>query len=397
MEMAEHKGLYCFNAKVDLEIATTCLALSSLGTVFIIVVLWVYSRCEEIKWITKRSSRLIFFYVTLLSLLAILLYKDDYKYINFVFIVFMVATSTVIIIWGSFQFFRQCATEVERLSIVREQSNLSTFIVVITVILTVLEILIIIGSALDGDVWNCLLFGSGTIQKTIQVFVYHCRLRYLMAREDRLSGAAWYYITIALVNLVLWNEAIEATNDEQTKYMKSVLQGAYSIFAKAYTGLIVDYRLICCILFVEHALEIEKVQFNQTDQAVAQDAAVRSTAGQMDDLEQTPTTTLDTNHSNSHRNKNSADKFIVTHRSFEECESFKNSARTNSGAGFMLGLLVIFLQILNGMVYSGNNAIGSWANIMGCIAMWSFVLCGCIFLRKVQNLYFLCFMFFLLK
>ena len=395
---------FCFNAQVDFEIAATFSVLSSLGIIFIIVSLCIYSRCEEIKWITKLSSRVIFFYVTLLSLLATLLYKDDFKYINFAFIVFILATSTLVIAWGSKsnRFFKQCTTEAERESIVREESNLSTFIVVITVVLTLLEVLIILGSALDGNIWNCLLFGSGTIQKTIQVFVYHCKLRGLLAREDRLSGALWYYITIALVNLVLWNESIEITNDEQTKYMKNVLQGGYNIFAKAYTALIVDYRLICCILFVEHASEIEKMKSEKYQRMmkqkagkdqdilngdaddtskdsgsdIEQDVAVRDTSELIVDL--------DSNHNRDtagHMNIDS--KFIIRHRSFAECESFKNSARTNTGAGFMVGLLVIFLQILNGMVYSGNNVVGSWTNIMGCVAMWSFVICGVIFLYKV--------------
>ena len=395
-------GWYCFNATVDFEIAATFSVLSSQGIIFIILFLCIYSRCEEIKWITKLSSRVIFFYVALLSLLATLLYKDDFKYINFAFIVFISVTSTLVIVWGSIRFFKQCTTETERESIVREESNLSTFIVVITVILTLLEVLIILGSALEGNIWNCLLFGSGTIQKTIQVFVYHCKLRGLMAREDRLSGASWYYITIALVNLVLWNESIEITNDEQTKYMKNVLQGGYNIFAKAYTALIVDYRLICCILFVEHAYEIEKVKSEKyqrmvkqkagkdqdildgdTDYTskdsgsdVEQDVAVRDTSELIVDL--------DSNHNRDRAgHKNIDSKFIIRHKSFAECESFKNSARTNTGAGFMVGLLVIFLQILNGMVYSGNNAVGSWTNIMGCVAMWFFALCGVIFLYKV--------------
>lgn len=393
-------GWYCFNAKVDFEIAATFSVLSSLSIVFIIAVLCIYSRCKEIKWITKRSSRVIFFYAALLSLLTTLLYRDEFKYINFAFIIFMLATSSVIIIWGSVRFFRQCTTEAERDSIVREESNLSTFIVVITVILTLLEVLIIIGSALDQNVWNCLLFGGGTVQKTIQVFVYHCRLRGLMAREDHLSGASWYYITIALVNLVLWNESIEITNDEQTKYMKNVLQGGYNIFAKAYTALIVDYRLICCILFVEHASEIEKVN-SEIHQKMMKRRAVKEQDLLNDDtskddgsnIEQDVDTNelivsldedLDSNHNrDTSERKNSDSKFIILHRSFAEYESFKSGARMYSGVGFTFGLLIIFLQILNGMIYSGNHMVGSWTNVMGCIAMWSFVLFGCIFLRKV--------------
>ena len=398
---------YCFNAEVDFEIAASFSTLSFLGILFVFLVLCIYSRRERIEWITKRSSQMIFFYVALLSLLATLLYKNDFKKINFAFIIFMLACRIHFC-----QLFRQCTTVAKRDSIVREESNLSTFIVVITVIITLLEVLIILGSVLDHNVWNCLLFGAGTIQKTVQVFVYHCKLRGLMARGDRLSGASWYYKTIALVNLVLWNESIEVTNDEQTKYMASVLKGDYNIFAKAYTALIVDYRLICCILFVKHAFTIDNVKskknqelkrrrakdgakqdLSDTSEEIEQDAKMQITlkVDLKQDLRKQSTEPNDNkdaknnNNNNSSYNKNIDDKYIVSHISFEECEAFKNSARTSSGAGFVLGLLLIFLQILNGMVYSGNDSIGSWTNTMGCVAMWSFVICGVILARKVFN------------
>ena len=134
---------------------------------------------------SKQRSRVIFFYVTILSLLATLMYKESdddnddhddddklrFKWNNFIFIIITMFTSSVIIIWGSFKFFIQCKTEKEVESLVCKESNLSTFLLVITGIIFILEFMIFTGSVMDekdehddGKVLNCFLFGLGSIQ-----------------------------------------------------------------------------------------------------------------------------------------------------------------------------------------------------------------------------------------
>uniref|UniRef100_A0A7M5UU50 Uncharacterized protein n=2 Tax=Clytia hemisphaerica TaxID=252671 RepID=A0A7M5UU50_9CNID len=293
----------------------------------------------------------------MLALLNTLLYEDGYRYANFASTILMLVISIVVIIAGSFMFFIEPTTPVEE---EKHDSNLAPFIVIITIIIILLELLIVIGSAFDGNYMNFFLFISGTIQKAVQLFIYHCRLCEFIPKRGRLYGASWYYKTIALINFILWVESIEVTKDRQTIYMEKILKGGYSIFAKAYTALIVDYRLICCILFVEHAFEIDKtIKSDETEKE--------------NQLRQDATT----------QRKPETDE--IHHSSFEEYQKFKSKVKLYKGAGVISGLGIVFLQTFNAMVYTGNNMVGPWTNVMGCVAVWSFFLAGILLLNKVHQ------------
>lgn len=135
--------------------------------------------------------------------------------------------------------------------------------------------------------------------------------------------------------------------------LKNILKDGYNIFAKAYTALIIDYRLICCILFVEHAIVIEnKVRLKEDKEKDALNEKDFS--------------------------------YKIMHDSPERYVFFQNKLRWLSGAGKFLGLFIIFLQAVNAMQYTGNRAMGPWTNLMGCIAEWSFVIAGFCLLRKVN-------------
>ncbi|XP_066918628.1 uncharacterized protein [Clytia hemisphaerica] len=293
----------------------------------------------------------------MLALLNTLLYEDGYRYANFASTILMLVISIVVIIAGSFMFFIEPTTPVEE---EKHDSNLAPFIVIITIIIILLELLIVIGSAFDGNYMNFFLFISGTIQKAVQLFIYHCRLCEFIPKRGRLYGASWYYKTIALINFILWVESIEVTKDRQTIYMEKILKGGYSIFAKAYTALIVDYRLICCILFVEHAFEIDKtIKSDETEKE--------------NQLRQDATT----------QRKPETDE--IHHSSFEEYQKFKSKVKLYKGAGVISGLGIVFLQTFNAMVYTGNNMVGPWTNVMGCVAVWSFFLAGILLLNKLKE------------
>ena len=127
-------------------------------------------------------------------------------------------------------------------------------------------------------------------------------------------------------------------------------QNVYIIFARTYTALIVDYRLIFCILFVEHAFEIDKMA------------------------------TRGTNEENQHdlnRTQEEVEPIKITHQCFDDYQRVKWKLPF---LGFLFGLLIVLLQILNILVYIN---VGPWANIMGCLAAWSFIIAGVCLLNEV--------------
>ena len=204
-------------ATIEFEIDLLFSVVSLFGIISINVVSILYSRKEKIYALNRKSSRLIFVFVALLSLLASLLYSENSKYLNFAWTISLLVLTTFTIIWGASQFFVPLTIQEMKSSNNQSNSSLSTFVNAITIIIIGLELLIVFGSAFDGSYLNCMLFASGSIQKATQVFIYHYKLRHLKAITDRMYGASWYYKLIALLNFILWNESIEVTTDDQTK------------------------------------------------------------------------------------------------------------------------------------------------------------------------------------
>jgi len=300
--------------------------------------------------IGRKTSQVFFVFVGSLWLLASLLFMEGDSYVNFGWIIFVLVLSTGLIVWGSFYLFEQRSRQDEVIP-GDENYSLSMFVNILTFVIVCLELLIVLGSAFDKKYLNCSLIATGCIHKGTQVFIYHYKLRHLKARNDRLYGASWYFKLIALVNFILWNESIEVTTDDQTKYLELVFKNGYNIFATAHAALIIDYRLYCCILFIERAIEIDnQIKSNE--------------ANEQNEIEDEISEDL---------NKK------IEHSSFEKYERFRNKIKT----GKFLGCVIVVLQYLNTMKYIEYEKAIAPSNIIGCLGFVAFIFAGLWLLSKV--------------
>ncbi|XP_066922891.1 uncharacterized protein [Clytia hemisphaerica] len=285
------------------------------------------------------------------------LIKDDHVY--HILAIFFLWTSTIYIILGCLTFFTQPEYFIKKES---HDSHLLPFILGITGVVVSQELLYFIGAFSDGgNIRKRTYFASSACQKFFQIIVYYFILTDSVPDKKSFRGASWYYKAIALINFIFWIESIKVTKDrQQEKYMENMFhEGFYTIFARTYTALIVDYRLICCILFVEHALEIDKmIERGENYERISGLDHIREEAS-----------------------------IKIVHPWFRDYQRFTTSIKRLKGSGIIIGLVLVLLQILNAFVYFKEaSVVGPWANIFGCLAAWSFLIAGVWLLLETRSI-----------
>ncbi|XP_015755156.1 PREDICTED: uncharacterized protein LOC107334699 isoform X2 [Acropora digitifera] len=109
-------------------------------------------------------------------------------------------------------------------------------------------------------------------QKPVQLAIYLC-LRRAIPRAEFRKNAQFYFRIISFFNLIEWLDSqvnvdadllLSGIRSDKSKHVWSVLMIVYKT-------LIIDYRLLCCILFLEHSLEIEDNQNQQGEDHVIND------------------------------------------------------------------------------------------------------------------------------
>ena len=101
---------------------------------------------------------------------------------------------------------------------------------------------------------------------------------------------------------------------------------------------------------------------------------------------QTTATTNETNESSQpDLSKDEEEPIKIVHPSFKDYQKFTRDVKRCQGLGIILGLSIVFLQMLNSLDHSEQGIVmGPWVNIMGCLAAWSFFLAGTWLLTKVR-------------
>ena len=94
------------------------------------------------------------------------------------------------------------------------------------------------------------------LQKIIQAIIYCSVLRYKTFRPHFVENARFYLKVLAFFNFIEWIDVqVNEDSDVQLSGAKLVYQAWFDVFLTFYKALIIDYRLLCSLLFLEHALE----------------------------------------------------------------------------------------------------------------------------------------------
>lgn len=201
---------------------------------------------------------------------------------------------------------------------------------VITLPLCTLEMFFAIGAATKSPapIYAAIEFVSFT-QKIVQAAVYHFSLRHKVPKPLMRMGCSWFLKTISLFNFAFWVDSIITTHTDNEFVMKLFGNG-FSIVKAAYNALIIDYRLLCSLLFLEHALELEDTRDSRIE--IPYDPFDEPQDGER----------------------------------FQASTSVNVQVAHYSGYGYVIGLACIGLQLVNGLQYL--NFVGVWTNVFPVIA-----------------------------
>ena len=136
--------------------------------------------------------------------------------------------------------------------------NMGIVIWLITLPLVAMEFSILLGNLRkEQDIFYVGDYIVAVLQKLAQAAIYYFSLRHRYYYAKLPFTSHWYFVVLALFNFILWEDSI-LTARMDDDYSRSIYGRGFSIFKATYNALIIDYRLMCCLLFAEHAMEINK-------------------------------------------------------------------------------------------------------------------------------------------
>ena len=106
------------------------------------------------------------------------------------------------------------------------------------------------------DRYTALTYVLGLLQKIVQAGIYHFDLRHKLPSPQKKIAASWYLKIISFFNFVMWLDSIVFARNGNV-YLEVMFGKGISMFIFALSALLIDYHLLCCLLFAEHAIEID--------------------------------------------------------------------------------------------------------------------------------------------
>ena len=175
----------------------------------------------------------------------------------------------VFMMFGAVLFFSKQGEDGNRLPILQEhQPSMGFFVAGITIPLIMVECFLLASTwaskknlDLTHEVRNAwpLIVSDKLVfllQKIIQAIIYCSVLRYKSFRPRFIENAKFYLKVLAFFNFIEWIDSqVNEDIDVEPTRAEDVYKHWLDVFVIFYKALIIDYRLLCSLLFLEHALE----------------------------------------------------------------------------------------------------------------------------------------------
>ena len=165
---------------------------------------------------------------------------------------------------GAFMFFDNKSmsygvdAKLKTMEIGHKHDNMGIVIWLITLPLIAMEFAILLGNLRrEQTMYYIGDYVVALLQKLAQATIYYFSLRHRYYSAKLPFTSHWYFVVLAVFNFIMWEDSIltARSDDDYSKYLYG---NGFSIFKATYNSLIIDYRLLCCLLFTEHAVEINK-------------------------------------------------------------------------------------------------------------------------------------------
>ena len=262
--------------------ASQIIAAAGTGLFYLIMLsLGILGVCsKQCARLSSSQGTLFFFLVgALISFVNVLTNADErqVKMTCRVFTIFLIGI--VFAVFGAALFFK-VPTGVgadDEPTLGRHQPSMGLVVTSITIPLVLIEIVLLLASAasrntdpkgtLNKTTWLLVLVVKSMflVQKIIQVIIY-LYLRNTVTCEEYKENAQFYFRTLSFFNLVEWVDAqVNINSDVRLSGIGHEFDGRFNAFTDLYTALIIDYRLLCSLLFLEHSVDVIEAENNNND------------------------------------------------------------------------------------------------------------------------------------
>ncbi|XP_015756375.1 PREDICTED: uncharacterized protein LOC107335850 isoform X2 [Acropora digitifera] len=252
----------------------------------VVFVLSVLSVCfKSIRKFLASPARHIFFLIAgILTSVAVLNTRHgkpdvirDYHVTVSAFLV-----GVVLVLLGAVLFFEKPRSRSEyQATLGKHQPSMGLLLTIITLPLCAIGLLILIEEqASKGETWLVLVVNQAVfiLQKVIQAAVY-VWLRDFRVRESCRENARFYFEVLAFFNFIDWLDTQATLNIAFDVEQAENFYGEWFGFLfRVYKALLIDYRLLCSLLFLEHSIQVQ----NETT-----DAEVRGNGSSQIDISRT--------------------------------------------------------------------------------------------------------------
>lgn len=224
-------------------------------------------------------------------------------------------------------------------------ASIGVIIWVITIPLCVIEVFFAIAAVTKKPhpMYAAVEFVS-FVQKLVQTSVYHFSLRRKVPKSHIRMGCSWFFKILSLLNFAFWIDSM-VTAPLDNQYVQNLFGKGFSIVKTSFNALLIDYRLLCSMLFLEHALEIEesiREQFQGGYEVIHEVEFAQQGCRRV------------------------ASPVLVSH---------------SSGHGYIIGFIWIGLQLVNGLQYF-TSFVGSWTNLFPILADVFVIVIGLMLLHR---------------
>ena len=148
-----------------------------------------------------------------------------------------------------------------------QQPSMGLIVIMITVPLNTVELMIVLGAQASKnetrlalkDLWPLLLTDDVMfiVQKFIQAGVYFW-LRNTRPCESYKENAQFYFKILAFFNFIQWVDTqVNVESDFHVNGARKMYGGWFDVLKALYAGLMIDFRLLCSLLFLEHSIQIQ--------------------------------------------------------------------------------------------------------------------------------------------
>lgn len=227
------------------------------------------------------QGTLFFFLVgALISFVNVITNADELQVkMNYrIFTIFLIGI--VFAVFGAALFFKVPTGDgADQPTLNRHQPSMGLVVTSITFPLVIIEIVLLIASAasrntddskgtLKKPIWIYVLVDKSMflVQKIIQVIIY-LYLRNTVTRQEYKENAQFYFRTLSFFNLVEWVDSqVNVNSDVGLSGIGNEFDGWFNAFTDLYTALIIDYRLLCSLLFLEHSVDVIEAENNNDDE-----------------------------------------------------------------------------------------------------------------------------------